>query len=324
MPQIHSHSTHRKVLKEAFRLVWQNKWLWILGFFAAFWSNREAFRLISSSFEALNQTGQDFDKALLPMFENFKTLGIWSLPTGLIILVLIVIFLTAFLWLATASRGGLIFAAGYLNQGKKITNREALARGTEKIWPVFGLSLLGKIIVWLLSAGLLALIIKFATAPFPKTALFVFVLSFILLVLAALIISLVTIYAIAFVMLKNMSAGKSLAAALGLFFRNWLISLELGIILYALGFFISFALLTAGLILAVPVFLLFFILLLISAPSWLFWLAAVPVATVFVLFLLAFGAAFSFFSLTAWTKLFQELTEKKVVSKLIRLFHRGE
>ena len=118
-----------KIVTDGWKITWENKYLWVLGFLAALTSTRT-----NSSY---NFSSSDFDPAMFDPEQIALISGAIMALTCLAVLVgllLVVVGLVA--------RGGLITAVYKISTGKEMTLRQAFGAGTAKIWPILGMNLL--------------------------------------------------------------------------------------------------------------------------------------------------------------------------------------
>jgi hypothetical protein len=323
--KINQSSVHREILKKAWEITWHNKWLWFLGLFAGFWETTAVYPLIKRSFDYLSQPAE----AATSLWSDFQFFSLPSLSflssslLSFLLFVLMVIVVALIVWLATASRGGLLFALNALIEGKKIKIRTALQEGTEKFWPLFWISLIGKIITDSLILTLGLLIIKsglnFSSLKWWEEILYL--LGFVVCALLFILVSFLVILALIYIMVQGAGIFKSIGLACRLFFKNWLTILELAFILYLIGVGLSLGIIILGLVFAIPIILLWLISIFLNLSS-VFWVIFVIILIVLAVILLLLGVAFSVFQSSAWVLLFKRLTEEGALAKLIRLFYR--
>lgn len=312
-------TVHRHILKDAWRITWKNKWLWVLGFFAAFWGNAGIFRMFNSLIDSFART-RGAELGFWQKVQAVSSFDVWPSPWALVIFIFTVAVLGFVVWVTTASRGGLVQVVSDFEKEGKASGWQALRSGTEKFWPVFALSLLAKIISGLLLVGLAALIWQFNAGSvgwlFP-----LYLIGFVLLAALLILISFIVVYAVAYAVIDKLNFIKSLNNAINLFVKNWLISLEMALIIYVISFLLGLGLVVAGMILAMPLLLILVILIFLGLPT-AFWAVAIPGIIVFVLLFLAAGAGFTTFELSVWVLLFKRLTQGGALAKLVRVFHR--
>lgn len=122
---------YSELISRGWRITWNNKFLWVLGFLAALGSASSNFSSSGSNFSQ-----QASDANLSP--EMIAGIGAAAALIGCVALVVGLVF-----WLLSlVSRGGLISAVARIDDGEKVTLGEAFGAGTGKIGPLVGMSLL--------------------------------------------------------------------------------------------------------------------------------------------------------------------------------------
>lgn len=322
--------SYRSLLKQAWVITWQNKYLWFLGLFAALVTGGGAWEyqmlsqnlnqgLINGSYYQLNNVlalsdlVKNFLLGIVNLFQ-YDFLTILNVFSALLITTIILCF---FIWLAVVSQAGLIYdIKKILNIKKKepkLSLRESLTAGQNHFWSVLGLNLTIKVITafifFIISLPLLFMVIK-------DTAVLAIIYTILFVVFVPVFMgsSLMLNYIIAYRVLDNYSFVVSLEKGVNLFKKNWLISLEMGVILFIINFIAS------GLILIVlSLFLL--PLLLLGLILNLTWLTTLIVFFALIIVII-FGSALTAFQIATWTGLFLRLKDKGGIAKLERLFGR--
>lgn len=120
-------------LRRGWQIVWDNKWLWLLGFLAALGSgggsgySSSNYRLDSGEFGAGTMTPE---------------LGA-ALAGGALLLVCIFFIVGILLWLVSlAARGGLITSVSQLNRGETSSFGKSFRQGWRKLLPLVGMTIL--------------------------------------------------------------------------------------------------------------------------------------------------------------------------------------
>lgn len=141
-----------EIISRAWRITWNNKYLWVLGFLAALTS-------AGSSGNSFNQTFSDSD-----FVDPNRAM---QLGAALLLITCIFMLIGLMLWLlSVAARGGLVAAVDRLDNGEKMTLGEAFSAGVKYIWRVIGVYLLIYLPV-LLGSALIGIIVA---AGFGGTA----------------------------------------------------------------------------------------------------------------------------------------------------------
>lgn len=305
--------TYREAIKQAWRLTWNNKILWVFGLLSLF----------------LGQLGLgDFAGHLSAQMEgrswflglsafhigDFKTaLGvIWiaGILIGLGILLLIA---------AIISQGALLSAAGEGFKGKKLSSGAVLwGRGIKHFWPLLVINCSRRILLLalLFGAGMLwlPLLASFTT---PRAILAAVVLG--LEILLAVIISSVSIYALGYVEIDNAGIFKAIKKSWALFSRHLLVSLELSLFLLCFNILLIVAALALSTVLLLPA-LLIWLIVGFTGYGGLLGIGSMVNLVCLLIFLAFIGAIFNAFSTNAWVFLFMKMHKEGVGSRLFHYF----
>jgi hypothetical protein len=141
-----------KIVNRSASIVWQNKFLIILGFLASLGSNS-----IPSSGGGGDGNGQPFmEQGQFPDFgDEFAALAVGAI----LALVCVAIVVGLVLWvISTIARGGLIASVDSVESGQKSSFRQAWGAGWRRVWTLLGIGLLpaipGLVLFVLLLLGL--------------------------------------------------------------------------------------------------------------------------------------------------------------------------
>ncbi len=319
-------SLYRPIIKRAWAITKKSKKLWFFGLFAA---------LLGSEFELIQKIFSDYGnfRATKITWAALKngwregfiqgetiTENLWLILTnhpGALIGLIVVLagiagLIIFFLWLAVVSQIGLINGVNLANQNRRpLLNKEINAAG-KKFWPVLAINAALKIILVIILVLLAKEKIIFGCCHW--LSYLGYGLIFAATVIAIIIISFVIRYQICYLILKNQKIIPGLKSAWRLFLKNWLISLEMGLILFLIYFLAALATLFLTIaLLAIP-----FLLAIYYIPFWLavvislITLAALA-ATTFLI-----TAVFNTFQWSCWVLLFNRLTGGRGISKIIR------
>lgn len=322
---------YRQVIKDAWHLAWHNKTLWLFGFFAGILINGGVYDMglkmfsrvttASITWDSISQNivppftfFSDFTSIVAPI-DQFGLMSIWVI----LVLVSIAALGLFMIWLSIVSQGTLIGIIPMVQKKKKDVFRPAFQTGLEKFWPLLGINALLKVII--------ALIVLFTSFPLvlliSQSALLnalLYLLSFIIFIPLAIIVYFIAILSSCYIVLRNKSFAKSILLAWELFKRNWLICLELGFLLFVVGFLVGLAILLLFLLASIPI-----VLLLLAALALGSQIASLIVIILAVMVLVALvvlsGAFIVCFHYTAWVMLFERLTKKGGLSRLVRWMH---
>lgn len=307
---------YRHILKDALRLTWKYKILWIFGFFTVFWGGVGAYQSFNQALErvgpVLPTQVPDGEFLNIP-FESLNVGGI----AVMVILALVLLALGILLMVVVvSSRGGLIYAIVENRNNKRPTFSKALRKGLDAFWPLLGIGLLAR-----LDLPLYFLLFNSLDRLDTSIGMVLFVLAFIIITIVSLILSLLGIYASALVILERVSFRPAIQQALRLFSAHWLVSLEMALLLYLITMLIGIGALIALFVMAIPFLLLGFIAAFIGSPV-LLGIIIVPAVLIYVGFLILAGSAFITFQYSAWILLYLRISKEGAVAKVVRLTSR--
>ncbi len=322
--------SYRTILKQAWLIAWKHKYLWFFGLFASlavaggsmeyqFLTQGLGRGFIDGSYQNLNgllAMGELCQGVWLGIIDLFNQNIIIVLNT-LTIILLTVTLIAVFIWLAISSQAALVDNIKKIIIPKKKTNglsiREGLTIGSRHFWSVLALNLLIKLLMafafFLISLPLLFMVLSDSYA-FVIT----YTVLFVIFVPIAVSLSLMVKYAISCRVLENKSIISALEYGGKLFRKNWLISLEIALILFIISFFASFLILIILSILFLPLL-------------WLSVIFSIGWLTVLMLFLclivaVLFGSLLTTFQIACWTDLYLQLKDEKGKAKLERIFQK--
>ncbi len=322
--------SYRSILRQALSIAWNNKYLWFFGLFASlavaggameyqFFTQSLTPGIVDGSYQNLSGLLALRDLLVSVWFgladlinQNFVII-----INTLTILLLTLTLISVFIWLAISSQAALIDSVKKILSPKKkvslATIRNGLTIGSQNFWSILALNILIKILIsfafFIISIPLLFMILSNNTA-----FVVAYIVLFVIFVPVAVSLSLIVKYAIACRVLENKSVAKSLNTAWDLFKNNWLISLEIAVVLFVISFFTSLLILLAISVLFLP--LLWFGI--VFSITWLVFLMIFLALVAAALF----GSLFTTFQITTWTSLYLKLKENKVRAKLERVFQK--
>jgi hypothetical protein len=324
---------YRDVLKRSAMITWKNKYLWFFGLFASLLFGTARFNL------SFSQSSEDWNGNFFASLANFfdKSLVSGNLLHGIglyykqdpiaasifTVFFLVVVVLSLFLlWLAVISQVGLTADSAKIiksgDKDEKPTIASGLSIGAKKFWPVLGFNLIAIALIYLFSA-IAGLPLVFMPARPSLDIMFLYVLLFIVFIPLALIISFLGKYAVCFSVIKGKKFVESIEDAFKLFIKNWLISIEMALILFFVDFIAIFLIGLALLILAVPYFFAAMAIATVFSAS-LFWLAGIIGLALAILIIVLSGSIIATFHVVAWTDVFVNLNDKKgALAKIVRL-----
>lgn len=320
---------YRNILKKSWEMLKKFKWLWLFGLFAALLGNGGELDIL-----AQYQKLTDAPNFLMNLKENITIFDPNVLMQGLIkslakspfsviiFIATVLIFLLLIIWLITVSQGALIEAANKIDTNKKINFKNAIKKGQAKFWQIFGLNIITKFILYFILVVLampFSVLYLLTNSTIALTTITIF--AFIFLIPTAIILSFILKFAFAYVVIKNQKAIDSFIFAWRLFKENWLISIEMAIILFAINLGIGFVTITLLAIISLPFIGLFILMLLIQNIVGANAIITISII-IFLTIILFVGAGLAVFQYSSWTLLFQKLITGKRHPKLIRLINK--
>lgn len=324
---------YRSIIRQAILTAWHSKYLWFFGLFATLLSSNFEIELINRftnsgavpyNFQRWFETGIFNGETWVNFFQLATTDTVSFISIILLIIVLIALAI-AILWLAVVSQVALVRSTDKAISGPKKTIAPksqdmslSMQEGRKHFWPVLGLHMLVRILVYGLAATTVVPILLWASKE-TLTFSFVYLIIFLVFFAIALVISLVSKYAIAAITLKGQTFTQALVSSWDLFWKNWLVSLEMTFILFAISLLATFAILLAVLVVAIP--LVFIILLTLLLNSYILWVLSIAIGAIFSFAIIIIGGSIvTVIQTTAWVTLYHQLNGKGVESKLERVF----
>ncbi|MFA6228242.1 MAG: hypothetical protein WC668_03580 [Patescibacteria group bacterium] len=324
---------YRPVLKRAWEITWSYKKLWWLGLVAVLISSGGEYEIISRAF--FNNSSTNIVSSVVSGFQEGAATAVaggaalsWSafqaawpssallLGVALLILLISLIIIFAVIAVAVLCQSGLIRNIALHNRNKKPLLKEALQFAWANFWPVFGAVVLLKLVLFALfsllgwQAGLIS--------GLGAWGVVIYILSFLIFVILALIISFVIKYQIFFILLKKQKMKTALVSAWELFRANWLISLEMALFMflaYMVAAFIVTFLVLVFVAVSVVVIPLYFPFL----AFWIKMIISLVCLIAILLIIFAVTGLITTFQWAGWTVLFDRLVGNEETSKLERV-----
>jgi len=322
-------SFYRKIFRKAWLTTWKYRWLWVFGFFATFLGNGTFYEAIVRSFSHLSEGKSIFftlreyaNSGIFSAFSWTKILDLWEtdpshVSASLIFMAIFMLFAAFLVIMSIVSQVAIIKSTISIDQHKKITKRKAFEIGILKFWPVFALNILTKIIMFGIVLLLAFLVSVLISQPLLSN-FFLYIVAFFLLLIAGIIIYFLTVYATAFIVLRDKKVLVSLRYAWYIFRENVLLNLEVGFLLFLVNIAVGISAFIFGIFALSPLILLYLLMIMMSVSSGLWILIALATLTVIAIIVIT-GSWFTTFQMSVWALLFEELALKKGQSKLMRL-----
>lgn len=308
------------VLRESWQMMWQHKKLFWFGLLAAFVGSASVFDFLLEAYYQLSLNLAPAQKLLIDVAGNILTVG--EGRAGKTMLVLCVVALAAlavFLLLSyffISAQGALIGAsAAYLKDKKRIHMRTMWDQARERFWPLLAANVFRIVVLFGLLVTLTHPLTSFVLpqqAVMGKVSAFI---SIVVIMLVGIFVSLLTMYAGMYIVLKKYSVGKSFRHAWSLFVRHWLVSLEVGLLMFALN--IGAYLLSAMVFMVtiIPIAVLTFLSSLFETS--LIPLVVVTLALCGVALIAFIWAAYTTWVVAGWTSMFLHMDKGSLISRIL-------
>jgi hypothetical protein len=204
---------------------------------------------------------------------------------------------------------------------RRHTFASLFAAGREVFPQLLALDVLSRLAVMAFFYLLLSFLLALIAQPSALMAAS-YLLAFLILVPATIIVGFVTIYAACHLVLYRSRFVEAVESAVALFLGNWLVNLETAALLFAVNVVISLAVGLTVYVLGVLGLVVFgFTSALTGSMAWIVLLVG---GTIAVMTLALVGAGLAAFQYSVWTELFLKLSKPGhgAVAKLARWWHR--
>lgn len=313
---------YRRIYPAAWQTIKNNMSLLFFGLFASLLGFHE----IKILFNLTDTTPDFISSSLLAWLKLSFAVSLTSfspadIPNLLAVLGIFVLFAVAMI-LAVSSQGTLIyFSVNNKAEQSKTNLSDKLSIGLEKFWPLLGINIINSLIGYFFVVLVISPLISFLAGSSEMiTYLIIALVTFFILLPLLVIISFVTRYGAAYVVLKNQKLMDAFTNSWTLFKVNWIITIENALFLMLITALYFILILSALVFIFAPFFILSFF---VSFSAGLFWfiilLGALLATIVFILATALYGAYYNI----VWANVWSELNKKgKSYSKIHRLAHK--
>ncbi len=326
-----SEPTYRQALAHGLQLAWRHKQLWLLGFFATFLGQVGLtdfivkFFVVSKQYVAyplffhiprlLKVVGQGFGDMNLRADQ-----WLWLIWLGLFLIAALAIII----FVATVSQGALISEiATFIKRPHKghINTDRSWQDGRRHFGRLFFLQILKKLTLCLL-VTVVGFGLFIAMTSGSRLDQIMFSLLFLLGAVFAVLLSFLFLYAAAYVVIEEHTIREALQAAWRLFTSHWLVSLEIGCILF-LANLVAGGVVGLGMIFFVLELAILWFLGLFVGGALLWSIGLLVASAIFVVFVILLGTLLTTFTTSVWTYLFMKMHKEGIHSRLIHFFRRS-
>lgn len=306
---------YREIICQAWGFTWRERSLWVLGIFSALIVTGGALEIFSRNLQWVFNP-----RRLMWPFNRFTLAHLDLAGTELLIIfcLLILALLIFFIFMSVKSFISLIVVTAQGYSGERINLAKMWQASQKNFWPVFGIVVLFKILIFLFSLlNILPLWLIWGGQAGLAWVCF-YPLLFLITVTASLVCSFLMVLTAAYVVIEKRIISKAIGLGWRLFTKHWLVSLEMALIIFVVNFLLGLLAVAGTFIVGLPVLLAalfaFFVSLPILAKAAFF--VGFLLISVLILGVAGFLGAFH---VIAWTLLFKRMTEGSAVSKLHRL-----
>lgn len=318
--------TFRQLLSRAWKVTVNNKFLWLLGVFAAASVNTGIYQGALSNISLILQT-DNFLSGIRNLYSQgvvgqLVDIGNTQLPTllsgGLFWSVVFVIGMIFAIYVTIISQIAIIKSTPKLAEDKKTTLTDSFREAQSEFLPVLVITIISRLIyilVFILTSFpiYLFLVSQNLTALVLSTLVFFFIF-----IPISLLISFVSTYAINFAIFEKTTLLESFMRGWKLFKNNTLLSIEIGILLLIIKTAALLVTIIVAGIIFIPIAAIIAALFALQ-QGMLFSILLVVVIFIGIFAYLLINGFFTALYLTAWTTLFRSLTANTLRSKLDRL-----
>jgi len=313
---------YRILLKDAAIITWKQKYFWLLGFFLALGGQSGVYDVLLRNWN--NWLGHGLTLAAGPL--NWPripavSLGTTTLPPGLIILSLLMVLIAALvIFMGVVSLGGVIWGTRQIARGKRAPLRDAWAKGLSAFWPLLLVAALSYVllnVIFIAIAGPTVLLATHNTA----SNILVFIAGYAIFLPLGLAVAFGSFYASCGVVIEGHGVPDAFAHAWHLFRRNIVLSLELGLALFVFSILFSLTSIVASAVIMFP-FLIGLAIAFLAGAYTTALVFLVLAAVIFVIVTVVAGSYLMSYQIVAWTLLYQKISDRGTLPKLVRILHR--
>ena len=320
---------YRLIFKRILSVSWKNKWLWVLGFFAAIIGNGSVYESLIRSFNNISEgrsalyTLREYaESGIFGMLSWDNFVSLWQADSAafgmnLLGLVVFLCIMAVIITLGVICQGALIRGVVDVDQGKKTTLKQSFKIGVERFWAIFELNIITKVVFF----GLLMLLV-YLVYLIPSISLawnmFIYIVSFLIFIIIGIIIHFITIYGTAYIVLRKQGVFEALNNAWKIFMKHIVLNIEMGVLLFLLNIIFAIVFMIALFVVLAPVVLLYFLLAMVGTKIGMMIALLLGLIIFFIAVVLA-GSWWTTFQLGSWAILFEELVLKGGKSKIVRL-----
>ncbi|HLC69877.1 MAG TPA: hypothetical protein VJH75_02425 [Patescibacteria group bacterium] len=308
--------TYREALGNAWRLTWRHPLVWIFGLLSIIIGQFGLSDFVGKLSVLYNQgfVGESF--WAWPADWSLRVLGSGWEILSLVLNLLVLIALIAIIIVAgVGSQGALVAISAHWYVKKKIFDTEAAwHHGIRHFWPLLLNNILAKGITILILLALVYLNSYVLVGSGGGSAV-LFGFGFAIALFLVLVVNSLAVYTAGYIVTENFRYGEALRAAGEIFRHHILVSLELSLIMVFLNILLVALIVFGSFVLIIPSVILWVIAGL-TGGTVLITAGIVLAVLLFILFIIWIGTLFNVFNTSAWIYLFMKLKHVGAVSKM--------
>lgn len=325
---------HREVLKQSWQVIWRNKYLWFFGFFAVIFTGQSGLEIAMRGLGIeTNSTSSWIDFKMLSKTGIFRLESVKNIfkllvqePFSMLMvlfIVLLIVFLILFVvWLSNVSQIAIVNNTFLIKEKKETSFQQGVSVGMQKFWPVFTLNIVKKVLIFLIFVIITLPLTLSAGATNIVPGNIVFSVLFVILVPVVIALAFIVNFAIAYVVIRQESFNRAIRHAIRLFNKNWLVSIEMGFLLYFIGLLVTIAVILIVLMLVFPFIVLGYFATSVVESVGLFSLVLVLAFLIFSTLVVLAGSLLSSFQNAVNAIFFMKLVGEGASSKIVRVFDK--
>ncbi|HWQ99948.1 MAG TPA: hypothetical protein VN397_03830 [Candidatus Methylomirabilis sp.] len=323
MPRHPMEPVYRPVLRDAFRVAWEEKRYWWVALLAGITLTGSVYDI---GFRVLNMSavprvsgdtwGMLWTRAVVAW--PTLTLGDTILGGMKVFQIIAVFFLVLFTaWaLSLIAQGALVYALGARRGARSPNVKDALTVGARALWPILVLNLF-VMIVLLSVRGLMTIALSGAIQNTTALSYLAYIVAFLAFVVVAAAVIMIQVFALNAMILQGATLAQALDRAARLLADHWVVAVETAAILFVITAGASVLVIAVNMLVGVPLFLLAIISLVFQSKA-LMLLTIYTAVAIFVAAMLAVAGFVIQLHYATWTILYRKLGEGGVLPKIHR------
>jgi hypothetical protein len=321
MPRLSAEPVYRHVLRDAFRLAWEEKWLWPISILAGVLLTGSVYDIMGRVVGMIAiPTGPNGDIQYFWMKASSGWSGLSLSDTifaGISVLEFVALFfliIFAVFAISVIAQGALTYALGSRKRMDHL--KEAITVGARAFWPLLVLNLFAVAALWA-SRTFVGVILSWSLLHTSALSYLLYLFTFIVFVAFSAVIIMIQVFALNAMMLQGATLAQAIERAAKLVKNHWLVATETATALFVVSLGAWIIAVAVNMVLGIPLFVLIIVALLLQSKL-LMWTVLFLAIVIFCITMLGIGAFLVQFHYATWTLLFRRLGEGGVAPKLHR------